>query len=217
MTAITLPLKKFPGQKTHSIYFFGWPIVQLLTLLVTIPFTIYIYLLKHNILLPYQKYIALLPIFSGSLILLTYFYSYIISEEGLQKYTLGELEEKFQKIKGYFNKMILFNFSVLAISIGFTGYYYIKYSDLSIIFICMSSIVFSHLIIESMTANIYKLNKLFSYIIIVLLYEIISVLSVHLSITLSYVIIAFSICRLLVINIDLQFSELRDFLKNIII
>jgi len=216
MTAITLPLKKFPGQKTHSIYFFGWPIVQILTLLVTIPFTIYIYLLKHNI-LPYQTYIALLPIFSGSLILLTYFYSYIISEEGLQKYTLDELEEKFQKIKGYFNKMMLFNFSVLAISIGFTGYYYIKYNDLSIIFICMSSIVFSHLIIESMTANIYKLNKLFSYILIVLLYEIISVLSVHLSITLSYLIIVFSICRLLIINRDLQFSELRDFLNNIII
>lgn len=126
MTAITLPLKKMPGQTTRLPTFFGGrKITVLAVLLFTLPFTMYLYLhLSQGTILSYSL-IGLLPYLWGLVSIAVYIRKSSRAMERMMEADLDEAEDIFMESSCYFRKILRSNIVFSIILTDIFSYYFI--------------------------------------------------------------------------------------------
>ena len=162
MTSITLPLKKFPGWTRQVPTFFGGRALFAPTvLLLTPPFTLYIYYLSCCSLLSYNI-LGLLPYLWGGVSIAGYVKKSNYAVEELFEADLSEAKRIFDKTKNYFRSLLISNivFSIIIIII-FT-YSLIVFETLSLFIVSLNSITSIELAFASISSR--DLKGIFIYI-----------------------------------------------------
>ena len=126
MTAITLPLKKMPGQTTRLPTFFGGrKITAPAVLLFTLPFTLYLYLqMSQGTILSYSL-IGLLPYLWGVVSIAVYIKKSSRAMERMMEADLDEAEDIFMESSCYFRKTLRSNIVFSIILTDIFSYYFI--------------------------------------------------------------------------------------------
>ena len=126
MTAITLPLKKMPGQTTRLPTFFGGrKIMAPAVLLSTVPFTIYLYLhLSQGVMLSYSL-IGFLPYLWGLVSIAVYIRKSSHAMERMMEADLDEAEDIFIESSCCFRKILRSNIIFSLIVTDIFSYYFI--------------------------------------------------------------------------------------------
>jgi len=126
MTAITLPLKKMPGQTTRLPTFFGGrKIMAPAILLFTIPFTLYLYLrLSQGNPLSYSL-IGLLPYLWGLVLIAVYIRKSSRVMERMMEADLDAAEDIFMESSCCFRKLLRANIVFSIILTAMFSYYFI--------------------------------------------------------------------------------------------
>lgn len=126
MTAITLPLKKMPGQITRLPTFFGGRrIMAPAVLLSTIPFTLYLYLhLSQGVMLSYSL-IGFLPYLWGLVSIAVYNRKSSHAMERMMEADLDEAEDIFMESSCCFRKILMSNIVFSIVLTAIFSYYFI--------------------------------------------------------------------------------------------
>lgn len=126
MTAITLPLKKMPGQTTRLPTFFGGrKITAPAVLLFTLPFTLYLYLqMSQGTILSYSL-IGLLPYLWGLVSIAVYIRKSSRAMERMMEADLDEAEDIFMESSCCFRKILRSNIVFSIILTDIFSYYFI--------------------------------------------------------------------------------------------
>lgn len=142
MTSITLPLKKFPGQTGRLPTFFGGiPLVAPMILLLTVPFTLYIYYhLIHDSWFSYNL-LGLLPYIWGGVSIAGCAKKSRQSVDKLLEADLDEAEKIFGVTRDYFRKVLVSNIAFSIILMIVFSYSLIFYGTLTLFIIGLSSVI----------------------------------------------------------------------------
>jgi len=126
MTAITLPLKKMPGQTTRLPTFFGGrKITAPAVLLFTLPFTLYLYLqMSQGTTISYSL-IGLLPYLWGLVSIAVYIKKSSRAMERMMAADLDEAEDIFMESSYCFRKILRVNIVFSIILTDIFSYYFI--------------------------------------------------------------------------------------------
>lgn len=162
MTAITLPLKKIPGQGSIIQTFFGGrDIMPLTVLLLSMPVNLYIYVrLSQGPLLHYSL-IGLLPYFWGFVSIIYYVRESNRIMEIILEADLDEAERIFEKSKVKFRKILVSNCFSSIIMMAVFSYLLIAYRMLPLFTIGVSSLTSVGIAIASISR--YELRALLTY------------------------------------------------------
>ncbi|MDH5792790.1 MAG: hypothetical protein OEZ44_11480 [Candidatus Bathyarchaeota archaeon] len=171
MTSITLPLKKIPGQTPRLPTFFGGRTAMApLILLLTIPFTLYLYYrLSQGILLLYNL-IGLLPYFWGFISIIDYINKSNCVMEKLIEADLDEAEKVHETFKEYFRRVVVSNGFNSIILITVFYWFILAYGGTSIYIIGISSITSTGLALAS-TMTGYDAKTVLASICLVCAFE----------------------------------------------
>jgi len=167
MTSITLPLKKFPGQTPQVPNFFGGRLfVAPMILLLTIPFTLYLYYhLNYDSLLSYNL-IGLLPYLWGGISIAGCIKKSNYAVEELFEADLNEANKIFNKTKNHFRGVLISNIVFSIILIIVFSYSFIVYRKLSLFIIGLSSIMSINIALPSILSQ-SNVKRIFIYICLV--------------------------------------------------
>jgi hypothetical protein len=174
MTAITLPLKKMPGQIPRRPTFFGGrKITGPAVLLLSMPFNLYIYLRLSQGILLYYNLIGLLPYFSGIVSII-----YSIKEssrimEMIQEADLDEAERIFKESRVEFRKILVSNCFSSIIMMAVFSYLLIAYEMLPLFIIGVSSITSVGIAVGTIISR-YELGTMLTYIFMAFAFEVAS-------------------------------------------
>ena len=171
MTSITLPLKKFPGQTRQVPTFFGGRALFAPTvLLLTTPFTLYLYyhlsrcsLLSYNIL-------GLLPYLWGGVSIAGCIRKSSYAFEELFEADLSGAQQIFDEIKNYFRGVLISNIVFSMILITVFSYPLIVYGEVSLFIIGLSSIMSMGIALASIL-SLSNVKVMLAYICIVCMSE----------------------------------------------
>lgn len=171
MTSITLPFKKFPGQARRAPTFFGGrSLVAPLTLLLTMPFTLYLYYhLSYDSLLSYNL-LGLLPYLWGGISIGNCIRKSDDSVEELFKANLSEAQQIFDKTRNYFRNVLMSNIAFAIITIIVFSYSLIVYRTLSLFIVGLSSITLIEIVLDSVLSR-SDVKRMFAYLCFVLASE----------------------------------------------
>ena len=162
MTSITLPLKKFPGQRIPAL-FGGRLLVTPLALLITIPFTLYLYYLSSNSLLSYNL-LGLLPYLWGGITIAFYMKTSCDMTEKLFKANLSEAKIIFERGKKVFKRILKLSVTLSILNILVGAYPFILYGNLSPFTITISSIVSLEMALASTILGLSTARRIIAYI-----------------------------------------------------
>ena len=160
MTSITLPLKKFPGQiQSVPTFFGGRSIVSLMILLLTTPFTLYLYYhLSHDSLLSYNL-LGLLPYVWGVISIADFIKRSKYAVEELVEADLSEANQIFDKTRKNFRGVFISNIIYITLFSSLI----ILYGDTSLLIIGLSSILSIDIILSSILSP-SDVKRIFIYI-----------------------------------------------------
>jgi len=165
MTSITLPLKKFPGQTRQAPTFFGGrSLFAPMILLLTTPFTLYLYYHLSNFSLLSYNLLGLLPYLWGYTSI-----AYCIKKSGdsveeLFEADLSEAQQIFDKNKSHFRNILISNVAVSIIAIIIFSHSLIVYGALPLFIVSLSSITSIGIALASFVS---RSKRAFIYICIV--------------------------------------------------
>ena len=141
MTAITLPLKKIPGQGSLIQTFFGGrEITPLTVLLLSIPFNLYIYIRLSQGPLLYYSLIGLLPYFWGFVSIIYYVRESSRIMDMILEADLDEAERIVKESRVKFRKILVSNCFSSIIMMAVFSYLLVAYGMLPLFVIGVSSI-----------------------------------------------------------------------------
>lgn len=162
MTAITLPLKKIPGQGSIIQTFFGGrDIMPLTVLLLSMPVNLYIYVRLSQGILLYYNLFGLLPYFWGIVSIIYYVRESSRIMEIILEADLDEAERIFEKSKVKFRKILVSNCFSSIIMMAVFSYLLIAYRMLPLFTIGVSSLTSVGIAIASISR--YELRALLTY------------------------------------------------------
>ena len=152
MTAITLPLKKIPGQGSITQTFFGGSgIMPPTVLLLSMPFNLYIYTRMSQGILLYYNLIGLLPYFWGLVSIIYYVRESSRIMKVILEADLDEAERIFVESRVKFGKILVSNcfssiimmavFSYLLIAHGMSPLFIIGLSSITSVGIAVGTII----------------------------------------------------------------------------
>lgn len=172
MTSITLPLKKFPGQKQHFPTFFGGRLlVAPLILLLTVPFNMYLYYsLCSNSILSYNL-VGLLPYLWGSISIAHCIKKSINAAEKLFEADLNESRQIFERNKNDFRRILFLNILLFIVYVISISYSFILYNKLSLFIISIMSITSVEIALASFFLNVFNVKQMLAYICFVCVSE----------------------------------------------
>ena len=154
MTSITLPLKKFPGQTRQALTFFGGrSLLAPMILLLTTPFTLYLYYHLSHVSLLSHNLLGLLPYLWGCTSI-----AYCIKKSGdsveeLFEADLSEAQQIFDKNKNHFRGVIISSIAFsIELIIVFT-YSLIVYGALPLFIVGLSSITSTGIALASFVSR----------------------------------------------------------------
>jgi hypothetical protein len=162
VTAITLPLKKIPGQGSIIQTFFGGrDIMPLTVLLLSMPVNLYIYVRLSQGILLYYNLFGLLPYFWGIVSIIYYVRESSRIMEIILEADLDEAERIFEKSKVKFRKILVSNCFSSIIMMAVFSYLLIAYRMLPLFTIGVSSLTSVGIAIASISR--YELRALLTY------------------------------------------------------
>jgi hypothetical protein len=162
VTAITLPLKKIPGQGSIIQTFFGGrDIMPLTVLLLSMPVNLYIYVRLSQGILLYYNLFGLLPYFWGIVSIIYYLRESNRIMEIILEADLDEAERIFEKSKVKFRKILVSNCFSSIIMMAVFSYLLIAYRMLPLFTIGVSSLTSVGIAIASISR--YELRALLTY------------------------------------------------------
>lgn len=171
MTAITLPLKKLPGQsRTIQTFFGGREIMPPTVLLLSIPFNLYIYIRLSQGILQYYNLIGLLPYFWGFASIIYYVRESSRIMEMILEADLDKAERIFEESRVKFRKILVSNCFSSIIMMAVLSYLLIAYGMLPLFIIGVSSITSVGIAIGTIISQ-YKGGALLTYIFIAFAFE----------------------------------------------
>ena len=166
MTSITLPIKKFPGQKQQILTFLGGRfLVTSLTLLITAPFTLFLYHhLSSDSLLSYNL-LGLLPYFFGVIS--------IIHTRTFFKACLSKVLLIFVRGKEVISRIIKLNILISILNIFMGAYQFILYGKLSLFIISINSFTSIELALASIVLGLSTARRIITYLSFVIASEVV--------------------------------------------
>lgn len=171
MTAITLPLKKIPGQSTRLPTFFGGrKITAPMVLLLTTPFNIYLYIRLSQRILLYYSLICLLPYFWGIVSIIYYIKESSRMMDMILEADLDEAERIFKESRVKFRKILVSNCFSSIIMMAVFSYLLIAYGMLPLFIIGFSSITSVGIAVAAIISQ-YELGTLLIYIFTAFAFE----------------------------------------------
>ena len=167
MTSITLPLKEFPGQTQQVPTLLGGrTLFTPMILLLTIPFTLYLYYhLSYDSLLSYNL-LGLLPYLWGGISIASCIKKSNYAVEELFEADLNEAKKIFNKTKNHFRGVLISNIAFSIIFIIVFSYSFIVYRKLSLFIIGLSSIMSIAIALASIFSQ-SNVKRIFIYICLV--------------------------------------------------
>jgi len=174
MTAISLPLKKIPGQDMKSLTFFGGrantaPAV----LLFTLPFNIYLYLQLSQGSLLYYNLIGFLPYIWCLVSIIYYIKESGRTMENIFEADFNEAGRIFEESKVNFRMILVSNCFSSIIMMAVFSYLLIAYGMLPLFIIGVSSITSVGITTAAILSR-YKVKRVLIYISAVLAFEAVS-------------------------------------------
>jgi hypothetical protein len=171
MTAITLPLKKMPGQRLRIPTFFGGRnIMAPAVLLLSMPFNLYIYIRLSQGILQYYDLIGLLPYFWGFVSIIYYVRESSSIMEMILEADLDKAERIFEESRVKFRKILVSNCFSSIIMMAVFSYLLIAYGMLPLFIIGVSSITSVGIAVSTIISR-YELGALLTYTFIAFAFE----------------------------------------------
>lgn len=175
MTAITLPLKKIPGQDSIIQTFFGGrKIIPQTVLLLSIAFNLYIYSQLGQGPLRYYNLIGLLPYFWGFISIIYYVRESSRIMETILEADLDEAEKIVKESGVKFRKILVSTCFSSIIMMAVFSYLLIAYGMLPLFIIGVSSITSVGIAVASIISR-YELRTLLTYTFMALAFKVASV------------------------------------------
>jgi len=171
MTAITLPLKKIPGQgRIIQTFFGGREIIPPMFLLLSMPFNLYIYIRLSQGPLLYYNLIGLLPYFWGLVSILYYVRESSRIMEMILEADLDEAERIFRESRVKFRKILVSNCFSSIIMIAVFSYLLVAYGMSPLFIIGLSSITSVGIAVGTIISR-NEWGTLLTYILITFAFE----------------------------------------------
>jgi hypothetical protein len=163
MTAITLPLKKIPGQgRIIQTFFGGRGIIPQSVLLLSMAFNLYIYVQLSQGILLYYNLFGLLPYFWGIVSIIYYVRESRWIMEIILEADLDEAERIVEESRVKFRKILVSNCFSSIIMMAMFSYLLVAYRMLPLFIIGMSSIMSVGIAVASII-SLYELRALLTY------------------------------------------------------
>ncbi len=167
MTAITLPLKKIPGQgRIIQTFFGGRDVMPPMVLLLSMSFNLYIYVRMSQGILIYYNLFGLLPYFLGIVTIIYYVRESGRIMETILEADLDEAERIVEKSRVKFRKILVSNCFSSIIMMAVFSYLLKSYGMLPLFIIGMSSITSVGISVASIISR-YELRALLTYTFVV--------------------------------------------------
>lgn len=171
MTAITLPLKRLPGQRLKSTAFFGGKaFFSPFVLILTTPFTIFLYLRLSNPLFSLNL-VGLAPYVFGIISIADYLKRSGCSVEALLKADLSEAKRIFEGTRGHFRGILTLN----IVKATLVSLLILTYGEASLTLIGLGSIISTEISLTSIFTS-YSLKSVSAYTLFVCASEVAFVL-----------------------------------------
>jgi hypothetical protein len=163
MTAITLPLKKIPGQgRIIRTFFGGREIMPPMVLLLSASFNLYIYVRLSKGILLYYNLFGLLPYFWGIVSIIYYVRESSRIMEIILEADLDEAERIVEETRVNFRKILVSNCFSSIIMMAVFSYLLIAFGMLPLFIIGVSSITSVGIAVASIISR-YELRALLTY------------------------------------------------------
>lgn len=217
MTSITLPLKKMPGQRPRLPTFFGGrKITAPAVLLLTAPFTLYLYLqLSQGTPLSYNL-IGLLPYLWGSISIAGYIRKSSRAMETMIEADLDEAERILIESRNYFRKLLISNIAFSIILITIFSFYLITHGGTFLFIIGLSSVASIGIALSSIM-SMYDWKRTLDYILIAFAFEAAFLLAAFRApLVLTLIFTASSVSMMYRILREIETYDLRGFFERLI-
>ena len=167
MTAITFPLKRFPGQKELPPINLGGYIFHPIITLIVVTIALILSVTQNNVL-----HISLLPYYAPLIFsYATFIVRNIIFKKNLVEITLKDLKITIEEESKYYKNMAIFGL-ILSIIIGLYSFFnYYNTNELMPVTIMVFSVLSMQLYIHTINNGIFTRKKLFDNITSTIIYS----------------------------------------------
>jgi hypothetical protein len=211
LTAITLPLSRFPGQTMkRELYFGGLKTAQPLVLLVSLLLAWYVLAFSATSYPIWLMTIGFAPLILASV---SYFY-YVarshFSGKTLLDASLGELRRLFGRERVYFHRVSLLGTFMVVVSMGVTLSRYHSTGEITPLSVSLISVIAFQVYIQSVVRGLFSKTDIVAYCGLTVLFEVTALLLLDLGYEPFLLILALSI----IVWLLLSERALRDLSLN---
>ncbi len=214
MTAITFPLKRFPGNfgKRH-ISFGGWFFVQPLVLMATAPSVAIVCIDLCRGSMP-SMLLGVLPFVWACVTMASYMLDRFRAEKNILKAPLGDLKELLREEKGFIKNALIMGIILTLISSSVAGYRFLRFGDDSVFLLCVVSLISLQMLLESVVQGMFSLTRIARFLGLTIAYEAVTLWAVYNHPIMAFFLFIFSVNRLIVLSGNHGEYDLREFLKK---
>ena len=215
MTAITLPLKKFPGQTIErEIYFGGLKTAQPLVLATLTLFAFYALRLSMSRTPVLVMIFSLMPLIWAMVSYVYYVVRTRISGRTLLDASLVELNQLFHKEKVYFNRVSILGAIMTFASLGVAMNQFYGARDVTSLSVTVVSVLAFQIYIGSIIKGLFSKKDILRYCALTVLLEASALLLVHIDYKLVLLVLVLSMTCILLSRRALRNLGLNVFLQK---
>ena len=215
MTAITLPLKKFPGQTIdREIYFGGLKTAQPLVLTISIPFTLYTMIISNS---SSPAWLMIFSVMPSIWALASYVYYVINTQRSGKTFldsSLVDLKKLFDMERAYFNKVTILGVLISIASLGVTVNWFFSVGEITILSTSVISALTFQIYIGSIIKGLFNTKDILKFGGLTLLLEVSALLLLHIDYRLVLLILILSMIQLVISKRALRNLGLNNFLHK---
>jgi len=215
MTAITLPLKKFPGQTMdREIYFGGLKTAQPLVLIISIPFALYALIFSYASSPDWLMIFSLMPLIWAWISHIYYIVKAHRSGKTLLNATLVELEQLFNIERAYYIKVTILGILIIIASVSVALSWFYLVGEVTVFLPSIVSVLAFLMYIGSILTGLFRTSKIWKYGGLTLLLEASTLLLPKIGYKLVLFVFALSMMWLVMFYTSLRNLELNNFLQK---
>ena len=217
MTSLTLPLKKIPGQNSTLPTFFGGRIITApAVLILTIPFTLYVYLWMGHGTPSSINLISFLPYLWGSISIAVFIHKSNLAIEKIIEASLDEAKMILIESRKYFRKIMISSIVFSIIWFTIFSYYFIIYGGRFLLILGLISISSTGIAISSIMSR-YDWKSTLTYILIACMFDTAFLIAIYRELfELALIFPALSVSLMYVILREIEKYDIRIFFERVI-
>lgn len=215
MTAITLPLKRFPGQTMdREIYFGGLKTAQPLVLTISIPFALYTLTISNSSSPAWLMIFSLMPLIWALISHVYYVVKAQRSGNTLLDASLVELKQLINMERAYFNRVTILGVFITIASLGVALNRFYSVGEISVLSTSVVSALAFQMYIGSVVKGLFSTMDILKYGGLTLLLEASALPLLHIDYKLVLLILALSMIQLAMSKRALRNLGLNNFLQK---